>query len=81
MHDDPLPIHLAGFVRLRMCAQCWQSVVKVEYRLDISFATNENHAEVYGTHGFKKSQFSLFVSIGFIHRLVLVRKLSGTQNI
>ena len=47
--------------------------VRVEYRLDISCATDERHVEVYGTYG-KISHFSLIVAIGFIYRFVLVNQ-------
>ena len=47
--------------------------VKVEYRLDISRATNGSDVEVYGTKG-KKSQFSLFVIIAFICGFVSFQK-------
>ena len=39
--------------------------VEVEYRLDISRATNISHVEVY-----EKSQIFLFIAIGFIYRFV-----------
>ena len=49
--------------------------VEVDYQLDISRATMEAMLRFMEHKAKKKSQFSLFVSIGFIYRLVLVRKL------
>ena len=49
--------------------------VEVEYRLDISRATNGSHVEHYGTQGKKESLFSFFKAICFIYRFVLLQKL------
>ena len=45
-----------------LCQQCHTTVVhntwvEAEYRLDISYATNGSHVEIYGTQDKKKIRF------------------------
>ena len=48
--------------------------VEIEYRCNISCATNGRRVKVYGTQGKKKSVFT--PAIGFIYRFVLAQSYS-----